>query len=198
MRKQLALAMALLFVCITGFAADPPADKKPPMDPAMMEMMMKAGSPGPMHKALDGMIGAWDTKVTSWMAPGGDPMVSSGTAENKWVMGGRYVEQRFKGDVMGMPFEGLGYYGYDNVKKQYFATWMDNMSTGTMASVGTGSEGKSMTFKGTFADPASGKEITCDEKMTMVDADHSIFEMWMPGPDGKMFKSMEIAYSRKK
>ena len=32
---------------------------------------------------------------------------------------------------------------------------------------------------------------------TMVDANHLVFEMWMPGPDGKKFKSMEIHYSRR-
>jgi len=192
------ILLATLLVCATVIAQDKPAAKKMEMDPAMMEAMMKAAMPGPAHKALDGMVGSWDTKVTSWMMPGGDPMTSAGTSENKWVMGGRYVEQRFKGDMMGMPFEGLGYSGYDNVKKQYFGTWIDNMSTGMMTSVGTGGDAKTMHFKGTYADPMTGKDVTCDEKVTMVDADHMIFEMWGPGPDGKNFKMMEIAYSRKK
>jgi len=192
------ILLATLLVCATVIAQDKPAAKKMEMDPAMMEAMMKAAMPGPAHKALDGMVGSWDTKVTSWMMPGGDPMTSAGTSENKWVMGGRYVEQRFKGDMMGMPFEGLGYSGYDNVKKQYFGTWIDNMSTGMMTSVGTGGDAKTMNFKGTYADPMTGKDVTCDEKVTMVDADHMIFEMWGPGPDGKNFKMMEIAYSRKK
>lgn len=198
MRKTFALALVLLVCTISVLAEDKPAAKKPEMDPAMMEAMMKAGMPGPAHKALDSMTGTWDTKVTSWMMPGADPMVSTGTSEMHWIMGGRYMEQRFKGDFMGMPFEGLGYTGYDNVKKQYFGTWIDNMSTGMMTSVGTGGEGKTMTFKGTYADPMSGKDVECEEKMTVIDADHSVFEMWAPGPDGKLFKSMEIAYSRKK
>jgi len=199
MRKTFALATALLLVCcFTAIADDKPAAKKMEMDPAMMKAMMDAATPGAAHKALDGMIGTWDTKVTSWMMPGMDPMVSTGTSENKWIMGGRYVEQRFKGDIMGMAFEGIGITGYDNVKKQYFGTWIDSMSTGMMTSVGTGGDAKTMTFKGTFADPMSGKDVTCEEKMTVIDADHTTFEMWVPGPDGKMFKTMAIEYSRKK
>jgi hypothetical protein len=198
MRKKLALAGVTLLVCLTLIADEKPAAKKMDMDPAMMEAMMKAGMPGPAHKMLDGMAGSWDTKVTSWMMPGSEPMVSNGTSENKWIMGGRYMEQRFKGDFMGMPFEGLGYTGYDNVKKQYFGTWVDNMSTGMMTSVGTGGSGNTMTFKGTYADPMTGKDVTCEEKVTVIDNDHTVFEMWAPGPDGKMFKSMEITYSRKK
>jgi hypothetical protein len=199
MRKQLALALALLFVSVTIFAQEHQhADKKPPaMDPAMMEAMMKAALPGPAHKMLDSMVGSWDTKVMSWMAPGTEPMGGIGTSENKWILGGRFVEQRFKGDFMGMPFEGLGYTGYDNVKKQYFGTWMDNMGTGMMTSVATGGDAKTMTFKGTYADPMTGKDTTIEEKVTWVDADHHNFEMWSPGADGTMFKSMEIQYTRK-
>lgn len=171
---------------------------KPAMDPKMMEAMMKAGTPGPEHKLLDGMAGTWTAKVTSWMVPGGDPMTMEGTSEHKWVMGGRYLEQRFSGNFMGMPFEGIGYTGYDNVKKQYWGTWMDNMSTGMMISTGSRTADGTWSFSGTFPDPMTGKDSKVDEKITVVDADHHTLEMWMPGPDGKMFKSMEIAYARKK
>ncbi len=33
---------------------------------------------------------------------------------------------------MGMPFEGMGIDGYDNLAKQYVSTWVDNMGTGIM------------------------------------------------------------------
>jgi len=196
MRKSFALTVALLLVCISVIADE--TKKKPEMDPAMMEAMMKASMPGPAHKALDGMVGTWDTKVTSWMVPGADPISGTGWSENKWILGGRFVESTFKGDFMGMPFEGRGLTGYDNVKKQYFGTWVDNMGTGMMTSVGTGGSGNTMTFDGTYADPMTGKDTTCKEKITMVDADHHNMEMWMPGPDGKLYKAMEIAYTRKK
>jgi len=198
MRKSFALTVALLLVCLNVVAEDTPAKKAPEMDPAMMEAMMKAGTPGPAHKVLDGMIGTWDTKVTSWMVPGADPISGTGWSENKWILGGRFVEQTFKGDFMGMPFEGRGLTGYDNAKKQYFGTWIDNMGTGMMTSVGTGGSGNTMTFDGTYADPMTGKDTMCKEKVTWVDADHHNMEMWMPGPDGKLYKAMEIAYTRKK
>jgi hypothetical protein len=173
--------------------------KKPEMDPAAMQAMMAAGTPGDPHKKLDAMIGTWDTKVTTWMMPGADPITGTGTSMNSWVMGGRYLEQRFKGEFAGMPFEGLGFTGYDNVKKQYWGSWMDNMSTAVMISNGSlAADGKTWTFEGSFPDPMTGKDLAVKEKVTVVDADHHTMEMWMPGPDGTMFKSMEIAYSRKK
>jgi hypothetical protein len=195
-----ALLCAFAFTAVAqhdhGDAAKPAA--APAMDPAMMEAMMKAGIPGEAQKRLDGMVGTWDTKITMWMVPGADPMVSTGTATNQWTMGGRYLEERFKGDFAGMPFEGLGYTGYDNVKKQYWGSWIDNMSTGMMTSTGTSSDGKSWDFTATMADPMTGKDSVIKQKVTVADADHHTMEMWGAGPDGKMYKSMEIAYTRKK
>jgi len=194
MKVQLSLAAALLFVCSMALGQE---DKKPPMDPAMMEAMMKAATPGAAHKSLEPFVGTWSAKVTSWMVPGAPPTVIEGTSECRWMMGGRYVEERFTGEFFGMPFEGLGHTGYDNVKKQYWATWMDNMSTGLMASTGT-SDGKMWTYQGTAPDPMTGKDMSLSMKIAVTDADQHTMEMWGPGPDGKNFKMMEIVYTRKK
>ncbi len=198
MKLKVCLTAAVLCLFAVTVFADEPA-KKPVMDPAMMEVMMKAGQPGDAHKRLDALAGSWDTKITMWMMPGMDPTTSSGTSTNTWVMGGRYLEQRFKGSFEGMPFEGVGYTGYDNVKKKYWGTWMDSMSTGMMTSVGSASDdGKTFEFEATMADPMTGKDSISKEKVTMTDADHHTMEMWSPAPDGTMFKMMEIVYTRKK
>lgn len=194
MKVKLSLAVALLLM---GSIALGQETKKPSaMDPAMMEAMMKAGTPADGQKALNAFAGTWKATSKFWMAPGTDPMVMEGTSETKWVMGGRYLEQRFTGDFMGMPYEGLGYTGYDNVKKQYWSTWMDNMSTSMMTSNGS-VNGSTWTYKGAMTDPMTGKDSMVDTKLVVTDADHHVMEMWGPGPDGKNFKTMEIAYARK-
>jgi hypothetical protein len=166
---------------------------------AMMEAWQKSMTPGAAHKQLDGMVGTWDTKVKSWMAPGAPAMESTGTSDARWVLGGRWIEQRFSGSFMGQPLEGIGYTGYDNVTKHYVGTWMDNMSTGAMVSKGSAAaDGKTWNFDSTMADPMTGKSMPIKEKVVVVDNDHHMMEMWSPGPDGKMYKSMEIHYTRKK
>jgi hypothetical protein len=186
-------------LCATAALAEHDPHQKPTIDPAMMEAMMKAGQPGDAHKKLDAIVGTWDTKITLWMVPGADPMSSSGVSEARWVLGGRYLQQEFKGDFEGMPFEGMGYTGYDNVRKRYWGSWIDNMSTAMMTSTGSIAEdGKSWSFSGTMPDPMSGADTPVDEKITIVTEDHHTMEMWTPGPDGKKFKSMEIVYTRKK
>ncbi|HEU4521656.1 MAG TPA: DUF1579 domain-containing protein [Thermoanaerobaculia bacterium] len=165
----------------------------------MMEAYQKATSPGDAHKALDSMVGTWDTVIRFWAAPGAPPQESTGIAENRWILGGRYVEQRFKGSAMGQPFEGLGYTGYDNMRKQYFGTWMDTMSTGMMSTTGRVEDGgKTWKFKGMMDDPVMNTSIPVDEVVKVLSPDKHVMEMWQPGPDGKSFKSMEITYTRKK
>ena len=186
------LGTALIVVCTGTLAVAQDASKKE------MSPEKKAMTPGEAHKALQPMIGTWNVKVSSWMAPGTPPQVSSGTSEQKWVLGNRYVEQHFKGTFNGQPFSGIGYVGYDNVSTKYWSTWIDNMTTGIMTSTGTATDGKTWSFTGTANDPMSGKATTFDEKMTFVDKNHQVWEMWGPGPDGRNYKMMQIDYTRKK
>jgi hypothetical protein len=197
MRSKVLLALALLVVCTSVVAQEPKNDAA--NQKAMMDaMMMKAMMPGDAHKLLNNMVGTFDVKVTAWMMPGQPPMESNGTAVNSWIMGGRFVQQKFSGQFMGQPFEGVGYTGYDNVKKTYWSSWMDNMGTGIMNSTGSTSDGgKTWTFMTSMADPMTGKDAPVEERVTVVDHDHHNFEMWSPGPDGKMMKTMALAYSRK-
>jgi hypothetical protein len=172
-----------------------------PVDSAtMMKAWMAAATPGEPHKMLAKGDGNWTAETTMWETEGAAPTTSTGESSNKMVLGGRYQMINFKGNMMGMPFEGMAITGYDNVKKKFVSTWIDNMGTGVMNMEGTWDEGsKSMTLNGTMLDPATGKTCNLKEVFTMVDDDHQTMEMW--GPDmktGKQFKNMEIKYTRKK
>jgi len=44
------------------------------------------------------VVGTWGAKITTWMSPGAPPQESTGTSENKWVLGGRFVQQSHEGN----------------------------------------------------------------------------------------------------
>ena len=156
-------------------------------------------TPGEPHARLAKLAGKWTTTTKSWMEPGKPPEETTGTCEFRMVLGGRYLEQRFEGSMMGQPFSGVGYTGYDNVKKKYEAYWIDTAGTGMMVMTGSQDKtGKKTVYTGSMIDPASGKPVAIRSVDTEVDADNLLFEMWMSGPDGKMSKSMEMSYTRKK
>src|SRR5262249_5501714 len=109
-----AVAFTLLIGCAIGLTAQEKAKKPagPPDEKAMMEAMQKAATPGEAHKKLEPLVGTFDTSVRMWMDPSKPPEDSAGTTANSWVLGNRYVEQRYEGTFMGEPFSGIGFIGY--------------------------------------------------------------------------------------
>jgi hypothetical protein len=191
--------VAMLAVAGLAGAQEGEKPKLTPEQQAEMEAWMKVGTPGAMHKALEPTIGSWTVKATSWQTPGGPPQTGTGTAVDSWVLGGRFVKEDFDGEFGGMKFQGLGYTGYDNLKKKYVGTWMDTMGTMVMVMTGTADpSGKVITLTSTMPDVMTGKPMKVRNVMRIVDANTHVMEMY--GPDrssGKEFKMMEIVYTKK-
>jgi len=197
-KTPVALFSCLVLSASLVFADEPKKQEISAEEKAAWEAMEKAASPGDAHKKLNAMVGDFDTKVTSWMAPGAPPSTSTGKSHNTWALDGRWVEQRFTGSFMGKPFHGIGFTGYDNMKKKYVGMWMDTFTTSVMTSTGDiGADGK-YTFESSMDDPVSGKTLPVKEVVTVMDNDHHMMEMWTPDPSGSMFKMMEISYTRAK
>jgi hypothetical protein len=188
------------FIAIQATAQDKtPATQKQPNQEEMMAVMMKYATPGPEHKALQPLIGSWDCNIKMWMEPSAPPTESKGTAENKWILGNRYVQEDVVGDMNGMPFHGMGLTGYDLYKKQYNWVWMDEMSTMIVYSSGKAdSTGKVFTFGGNYDDIMTGQPKTFKAVMRIVDDNKHVFEMYDVQPDGKEVKNFEVDYTRKK
>ncbi|WP_288377164.1 DUF1579 domain-containing protein [Chryseobacterium culicis] len=173
-----------------------------PVDSATaMKAWMEYSTPGEMQKMLAKSDGTWTGETTMWMENGAKPMMSKSEATNKMMFGGRYQITNHKGDFMGMPFEGMSIVGYDNSKKKFVSTWIDNMGTGIMNGEGEwNASTKSVEFKGKMTDPSRpGKDCDFREVFTFVDDNTQKLEMY--GPDsktGKEYKTMEIKYTRKK
>ena len=198
MKKWIAIAAVALFVCAAAFAADAPP-KMTAEQQAMMEKMTKAATPGPQHEMLKKMAGEWNAKVTSQMDPSQPAQVEQSTSTLTMLMDGRYCQEVTSGNMMGQPFSGMGLTGYDNVLGKYVSTWVDNMGTGIMTSVGTAdASGKVITWIGTMSDPVTGKLSKPRMVTTIKDDDHHTFEMYGIPPGGKKeTKMLTIEYSRK-
>ncbi len=164
---------------------------------AMMELHKKLGTPGAPHKLLAGMAGSWATKTKGWMDPSKPPMESAGTCEQKMILGGRFLQQEYNGEMMGSPFAGIGVTGYDNHTKKYVSTWMDSMGTGIYLFEGTASaDGKTITQESHYDDPFRGP-MTWRSVTKIVDKNTHVFEMYGIDKNGKEEKMMEITYTRK-
>jgi hypothetical protein len=163
---------------------------------AMMEVYAKLAIPGPPHQLLASMEGVWQTKTRCWTEPGKPPVESTGTSEQKMLLGGRFLQQVFTGEMMGKPFTGIGITGYDNHTEQYVSTWMDSMGTGIYFFEGAASaDGKTITQKSRYDDPIRGP-MTWRSVTKIMDENTHLFEMFSTDKSGKEEKMMEITYSR--
>ena len=175
-----------------------------PSDAEMMQMMIENAKLNENHKLLSELVGSWNYTVKMWMDPSAPPSESKGTATRKPEMGGRYfvmeASGKFQmpgpdGKMMTMDFKGRSTEGYDNAKKKFVTSWIDNMGTGIMLSEGTYDPAtKTFTFHATY-NVAPGVQTKIRETIKVIDKDHHVME-WFEERGGQEVKTMEIAYTR--
>lgn len=191
--KRLIIAMLAIVACSTVFAADGISEEE------MMKRWMEAGTPGSNHQLLGKYVGEFDVVSKMWMDPKQPPMESKGVCTHTMSYN-RTLNTHFKGDMMGMPFEGEGRMGYANFSKKFWMTWTDNLSTDLYWAEGTASEdGKTVTLIGKMDEPAmlvQDKDVKYVYKF--IDENKYIMESWDEVGTPNEFKAMEITYARKK
>ncbi len=172
----------------------------------MMAQMMELGKPGENHKQLAQLAGEWTYTVKMWMDPTAPPTESKGTSTRKAIMDGRFFIADAKGSIQ-MPgpdgkmkdfnFTGMSIEGYDNVKKKFVSTWMDNMGTMIMISEGTyDPTSKAFTYIAN-CEMMPGMPVKIREVIKVIDSDHHTFD-WYEDRGAGEAKTMEISYTRKK
>jgi hypothetical protein len=180
-------------------------DDKKPSEADMMSMMMELAKTGDNHKLLQEGVGTWAYKVKMWMSPDAPPTESSGTSIARAIMGGRYIITDHMGmfpmpgadgKMTNMTFKGMAVEGYDNVKKKFVASWIDNMGTGIMNSEGTYDTGaKTLTYTAEY-EPMPGMKTKVRQVLKITDKDHRTMEFF-EDRGGKDVKTMEISYTRR-
>jgi hypothetical protein len=189
-------------------AAQPAAPTGQPNPQEMMKQMVEISKLNENHKLLSSLDGNWTFTTKMWMNPdpNAPPQESKGTATRKTVMGGRYVMMDVTGKMQ-MPgeggkmkdlqFKGMSLEGYDNVKKKFVSSWVDNMGTGIEFSEGTYDPAtKTLTYTSEI-EPMPGMKSQVREEIKIADNNHMTLD-WYENRGGQEKKTMEINYTRGK
>ena len=168
-------------------------------DAALAQVLANAMTPGEGQDRLEPMIGTFDVKIRTWVDPYKPPVES--LASLRQHLGARPALHPV--DVVwvraGEAFDGIGYMAYDNVAKVYQTAWMD---TGSTAMVwyrgGFDASGKSATLKATVSDPVTAKPVPVELRLSIADNGDHMSEIWGQGLGTKLFKMMELRYTRSK
>jgi len=162
-------AMALVLGLATSSSMAAEQQSGAPGDPPAVA----ADSVGSQHRQLSGFAGQWRVEQSFWPSPGAEPVVEHGVAVFKMVLGGRHLEQDLQ-IRSSTPFQGLGFTGFDNVSRKYYASWMDTNFTDVLVLRGDfDAASNTYTFKGGMPDPAKpGASIPVRQVMRVVDPKH--------------------------
>jgi hypothetical protein len=186
-----------IFICAVIFSCTLQKSFAQNADP--MKAWQDFMTPGENHKMLAKEVGTWEGEVTQWMDPTQPPTKTKATNVVKMAFNGLYQISDFKTTMMGKPMQGKSTVGYDNVKKMYVSTWIDNMGSGIVNMSGTYDEAtKTINLKGKQSDPMTGTESDIRQEMKYLNNDTYVLSMYGAGMDGKEMKFMEGTFKRKK
>jgi hypothetical protein len=194
---QSMLRIGLLALAVAAVAVPVAAQQEGLDQEAMMQKYLAAATPGEPHALLARLAGSWRISSRSWEMPGAPATETEGTAEKTMILGGRFLQEVMHSTMMGMPFEGRGVLGYDNLRQEYSGVWLDNMGTQIMPYKG-GYDPQTgvFTLTGEFVDAATGRTMAARLVTTVIGEDEHRFEMFSPGPDGEDFRWVEMIYRR--
>lgn len=124
----------LLFICVFGALVSPNVSQGQNENPAadelakLMENAKKFTEPGEKHKLLEKWIGDWKLE-TRFVMNGKKTPAQLGKSKCSWLIKGRWIKSEGEGEMMGKKMKGFHILGYDNFKKSYVGTSVQNMDT---------------------------------------------------------------------
>jgi len=138
-------------------AQDPQGPQGQDAMKAMMEKAAKFTKPGANHKELERFLGKWKTANAAFMGTK-SMSAGSGEAEFSWLMPGRWLQLRSKGNMMNMPIEIYSLLGYDNFKQSFVWTQVTTMDTAMLHAEGDmDPSGKALLMYGTLDEYLTGE-----------------------------------------
>jgi DNA-binding transcriptional ArsR family regulator len=177
-----------------ALAAQPTAARERPAPP---QGAAAFATPGAEHRRLETLAGAWTLEVQVRLAPNAAWTISSGRAEYRVILGGRFVSEEASVGLGRAQFEWRGLYGYDTRAGKYTASWVDNGDTGIEHADGVlDGASKAIVFSGERSGASGGME-PYEWVLRVESPDRFTIEMRSPGPSGAEFADMRLTGTRR-
>jgi hypothetical protein len=162
----------------------------------------EAGAVGEHHAHLTAFVGEWTVTSRFWATPDAEPVTSTGSASNRLILGGRFVQLDYSGDLPAAggadAFTGHGLLGYDNLEQWHVAVWVDSLTTAVLAQQGVcDADGRQLTLTGTFTDAVTGEKRTARSVYRVESDTRYVHEMHLPDADGREYRALEVVHVRR-
>lgn len=195
LKRSIWLIGALLFIgCAPRASTDRLGVKPQHLTP---EEWVALSQPGERHDLLNAFVGEWDVDIVSWRDPKANPERSKAHSSSTWILGYRYVREKFVSLELGPRYEGLGFIGYDAGAKLFTTVWLDSLNTSIATSKGLFNPATStLEFRGEIYDPLLGRTKETKTFMRVLSKDSFEVSMIDRTARGIEFQSLQMTYRR--
>jgi len=160
--------------------------------------MLHYAMPTPQHQLLDRMAGSWTVVLRYQAFPDTEAVETTGHAERRWILGGRFLMEELDGGNLALPMQGLGLFGFDVFEQKHSSVWLDTMNTAILSNLGTYDPiNELVSFAGDYKDPWTGTKKKERGVLRLMGRDRQVLEIHVSGTNGVEFKMIELAYTRK-
>jgi hypothetical protein len=148
------------------------------------------------HARLANLVGEWEGTTLTWFEPGQAADESTWRGSIKSILGGRFVIHEYAGTLAGEALHGYCTIGYNMVKGQYEAAWVDafHMDTGMMFLSGKETE-HGFSVVGSYAIGDGQPDWGWRMDVALLDQG-LILTAYNITPEGEEFKAIETRYHR--
>lgn len=130
---------------------------------------------------------------------GNESNVITVNSEHKMLLGGRFLEMKQEGIMMGMDYQSIITMGYNNIDKQISMTTITNMGTGTLCLFGNWEENtNTANLFGQLTNPVTKEIINVRQSVTFVDEDTILIESYDTEGDKPEMKTIQYKLIRNK
>lgn len=156
-------------------------------------------TPSSLHALFAQYEGSFQMEINMSMGAGNEPTVIEVESEHQMILGGRFLEMNQHGTMMGMDYQSIMTFGYNNTDKTMALTTITNMGTGTLYLFGDWDERtKSATLFGKLTNPVSKNTITVKQVVTFVDENTILIESYDKEGDQPEKKTVQYKLIRNK
>ena len=155
-------------------------------------------TPNEVHKLLGEYAGAFDMEITMWPDEGKEPAKVKVASNHQMILGGRFLELRQTGKMMGMDYLSVSTFGYNTSGKSFDLITLNNMGTGTLSLTGTWNpEIKEATVSGQMISPGSNKVIKIRQVIHFQDKNRLTITNYDQSEGRQPQKTIEYKLTRK-
>lgn len=150
-------------------------------------------TPSAIHELLSKYEGEFQMEIE--MTGLKEPVIMN--SSHKMILGGRFLELKQKGKMMGMDYESIYTIGYNTIDHTFSMTTITNMGTGTLALQGEWDEGtKTATLYGQLTNPVSKQTINVKQTVTFLDDNTLLIESFDKEGDNPEKKTVQYKFVR--